>query len=249
MRRRVAAALCGIMALGLSVQAALAEPTRLMVRALAQDAKFIGTHTGGVDVTITDARSGRVLASGRILGGTGDTVRIMQTPRSRGQPLADAATAGFEGVLDLAEPTLVRVDARGPLGVPASTISVSTTLWMLPGRDVVGDGLVLTFPGFAIEPAVTRGTDGARTISAKVSMMCGCPITPGGLWDAADVTVRADLLADGRVVATVPLHYAGQPSQFVSEPVAAPSAVTSIRVSAASRTTSNAGSAMASMAP
>jgi len=237
------------MVLGLSVQDALAEPTRLMVRALALDAKFIGTHTGGVDVTVTDARSGRVLATGRIMGGTGDTTRIMQAPHTRGLSLSDAATAGYEAVLDLAEPTLVRVDARGPLGTPAAILSVSSTLWMLPGRDRVGDGLILTFPGFVIEPAVTQAAGGGRTITAKVTMMCGCPITPGGLWDAADVAVWADLLADGRVISTVPLRPAGQPSQFVSDTVTVPPAATRLRVVAASRTTLNAGSAIAVLVP
>jgi len=41
---------------------ALAQPTHVMVRALALDAKFIGDHTGGADITLTDARTGKVLA-------------------------------------------------------------------------------------------------------------------------------------------------------------------------------------------
>lgn len=56
---------------------ALAEPTHVMVRAQAQDAKFIGDHMGGVQVTLTEARPGKVLAKGPIRGGTGDTTRIM----------------------------------------------------------------------------------------------------------------------------------------------------------------------------
>lgn len=241
MIRGAVAFMVAIVAASLSLATAKAEPTRLMVRAQSLDAKFIGTHTGGVDVTLTDVRSGKVLAGGRITGGTGDTARIMQTPRQLGQGLADDATAGYEAVLDLKEPTLVRVDARGPLGAPSAAITVSSTLWMLPGRNVLGDGLILTFPGLIIEPGVTRQPDGTVRITAKVSMMCGCPITPGGLWDADKYQVRAEILNGGAVVETIPLAYAGQPSQFISAPVPVDSNRTIARVIATSTATANAG--------
>jgi hypothetical protein len=233
--------LASMMAASLSFATADAETTRLMVRAQSLDAKFIGTHTGGVDVTLTDVRSGKVLAGGRMTGGTGDTARIMQAPRQLGQNLADEATAGYEAVMDLNDPTLVRVDARGPLGAPSAMITVSTTLWVLPGRDVLGDGLILTFPGLIIEPRVTRQPDGSMRIAAKVTMMCGCPITPGGLWDADKVQVRAEILKGGTVVETVPLVYAGQPSQFTSKPILIDPAKVSARVIATSTSTANAG--------
>ncbi len=230
-----------VVAASLSLATANAEPTRLMVRAQSLDAKFIGTHTGGVDVTLTDVRSGKVLAGGRITGGTGDTAKIMQMPRQRGQSLTDDATAGYEAVLDLKEPTLVRVDARGPLGAASAAITVSSTLWMLPGRNVLGDGLILTFPGLIIEPGVTRQPDGTVRITAKVTMMCGCPITPGGLWDADTYQVRAEFLKGGVVVETVPLAYAGQPSQFTSGPIPVDRNRTIARVIATSNSSTNAG--------
>ena len=134
-------------ALTLAAFAALAEPTRVMVRAQAQDAKFIGDHMGGVQITLSDARTGMVLAKGLTKGGTGDTPRIMKTPRTRGMGLSDPSAAGFEAVVDLKQPTLVRVDAIGPVGKPDTAIKVSSTQWILPGRDIVGDGWVLNFPG------------------------------------------------------------------------------------------------------
>src|SRR3546814_17087602 len=63
-----------------------AEPTEIMVRALAADAKFIGTSMGGMRVTIRDVRSGDTLASGTTDGPTGHTAAIKQaagrSPRS-----------------------------------------------------------------------------------------------------------------------------------------------------------------------
>ncbi|WP_426009975.1 hypothetical protein [Caulobacter sp. DWR2-3-1b2] len=107
--------------------AALAEPTRAMVRAQAHDAKFIGDHMGGVQVTLVDARTGVVLAKGLTKGGAGDTPLIMKTPRTRGMSIAGPSSAGFEAVLDLKQPTLGRVEAVGPVGKPAAAIKVSST--------------------------------------------------------------------------------------------------------------------------
>ena len=212
------AALAATFALAASAAAspAFAQPTHVMVRARSLDAKFIGAHTGGVELVFSNSRTGAVLARGLITGGTGDTPRIMQTPQTRGVDLSDATTAGFDAVLDLSEPTLVKVEARGPMGRPASAISVSSMMWILPGHDVTGDGWVLTFPGLAIEPTAAKSPAGL-SVSANVTMMCGCPISPGGVWDAARFTVEAQLLDKGATIARMPLSYGGKASLFNGE--------------------------------
>lgn len=220
---------------------AQAEPTRVMVRAQALDAKFIGDHMGGVKVTLTDARTGAVLARGLTKGGTGDTRRIMVAPRPRGAPFADTESAGFEATLDLKQPTLVRADAEGPIGKPGATIHVSSTPWILPGRDVLGDGWVLSFPGLVIEPTTAVTGEGVLRVDAKVSLMCGCPIEPGGLWDAANYHVEATLLRGDKEVASTPLAYSGQPSQFSGLLPAAPAGHYRLRVTAADAKTPNTG--------
>ena len=220
---------------------AVAETTRLMVRAQSLDAKFIGTHTGGVDVTLTNARTGEVLSKGRITGDTGDTAKIMQTPRLRGQPLTDPETAGYEAVMDLKAPTLVHVEARGPLGAPAAAITVSSNIWMLPGRDVVGDGLILSFPGLIIEPTVESFGNNEVKIKAKITMMCGCPITPSGTWDADNYVVKATVLEGGRVIAQAPLVYDGRPSQFASPTLQIRTKRGFVRIEASSKVAPNAG--------
>lgn len=226
--------------LALAATAAQATPTHVMVRARAQDAKFIGDHMGGIRVTLRDAKTRKVLARGLIKGGTGDTGRLMKGPQ-RGVMLSDAQAAGFEAVLDLDRPTLVEADAEGPLGKPAAKVHVTAQAWILPGHDLAGDGWILTFPGLVIEPDLSAARAAKPAIAAKVSLMCGCPIEPGGLWDAAHYSVRADLLRNGRAVSSADLAYGGKPSLFVGElPPATPGAYR-LRLTAQDSTTANVG--------
>lgn len=234
-------ALAAALALAATATATQAEPTRLMVRAHSADAKFIGDGTGGVDVTLSEAATGKLLAKGKITGGTGDTKVIITTPHVHGTRLTDDKTAGFEATLDIDRPTLVNVVAHGPLGKPAAAITVTSSLWMLPGRHVLGDGLVLEFPGLAVEPTATQGEPGQLKVAAKVGLMCGCPIEPGGLWAAENYTIEASLLQGGKVVATAPLAYAGAASQFAGVLPKAGAGKYVLRVTAADAKTPNAG--------
>lgn len=230
--------------LALLAPPALAEPTHVMVRAQAQDAKFIGDHMGGVQVTLTDARTGKVLAKGLIRGGTGNTSRIMKTPRVRGAQLADADTAGLDAVVDISEPTLVHIRAVGPIGKPAASVEVSSTLWVIPGRDIVGDGVALTFPGLVVEPAAAQQPDGLIHLQAKISPMCGCPIDAGGLWDAANYTVRATVLQRGKPVAETSLAFTGQTGEYAGSLRKPAAGRYAVRFVATDAKTSNAGVAV-----
>uniref|UniRef100_B0SWG8 DUF4198 domain-containing protein n=1 Tax=Caulobacter sp. (strain K31) TaxID=366602 RepID=B0SWG8_CAUSK len=221
--------------------AAQADPTHLMVRVQALDAKFIGDHMGGVAITLKDARTGAVLAEGLTKGGTGDTQRIMRTPRARGDSMTDGATAGFEAVLDLKRPTLVRAEAAGPVGKPGSSIRVTSNLWVIPGRDILGDGWVLTLPGLVVEPTASMARGGAVTIAATVALMCGCPIERGGLWDAANYSVQARLMKGRALVATAPLTFTGRTGEYAATvPGVAPGRYV-LRVVATDAKTINAG--------
>lgn len=220
---------------------AQAQPTHVMVRAQSLDAKFIGTQMGGVRIVLRDARTGALLAQGITTGGTGDTGVIMKKPRERGAPIAAGDTAGFDAVLDISQPTLVSAEASGPIGKPASSIKVVSSLWVIPGRDVGGDGWVLTFPGLVIEPSVQPAADGGLKVAAKVTLMCGCPIEPGGIWDAANYAVEAALLRGDKVVARAPLTYAGQASQFSGTVTGAAPGRYVLRVVATDASTPNSG--------
>src|SRR6476620_132988 len=61
-----------------------AIPTTITVRVIAKGGKFLGDDIGGAQVTIRDAQTGELLASGTTQGGSGNTAEIMQTCRERG---------------------------------------------------------------------------------------------------------------------------------------------------------------------
>ncbi len=196
-----------------------AVETRVVVRVRAHDAKFIGTGMGGVQVSLRKADTGELLASGTIAGGTGSTKTLIEEPISRTTRLADEGSSRFEARLDLAEPTRIEVEVAGPLGGGANLQRSSQTLWVLPGRHIDGDGLLLTLRGFVVHPLspaphqVFKAGE-AVPLEAHVVLMCGCPVEPGGLWNAGGYAVEA-LVQDGaRTVARVPLAYAGEVNRF-----------------------------------
>ena len=214
--------------LGLLAGNAGAEPTTVVVRVLAKDAKFIGTGMGGAMVEIRNLDTGDVLASGLTSGGTGDTGLIMNSPHGRGQVIGEGA-ASFAATLDITEPTRIQISAEGPASLPESANRVSLTQWLLPGKHLNnGDGVVLEMPGFALQAlAPVAGESlpvgGDVLVKVKMVMMCGCPITPGGLWDADKIEISASLSRDGKVLGEWPLAYAGEASLFqVPLPAASP---------------------------
>lgn len=194
-----------------------AVTTRVMVRAVGRDSKVIGSGVGGALIRIIDAERGDLLAEGRQEGGTGDTELIMG-PHARGMTIYDTeGTAGFLAELRLSEPTVVNISALGPLGYPQAIRSATKQLLLVPGHDVEGDGVILELHGFIVEilsPEPLAPVGSAVEVTARVRMMCGCPIEPGGLWDADDKEVVARLKADGEVVSEQRLRFAGQISTF-----------------------------------
>lgn len=191
--------------------------THVTVHVVAHDAKLIGSHVGGARVLIRDADSGRLLASGVQQGETGDTKAIMKEPRLRGLSVYSTPGAGaFETTLHLNRPTRVRISAEGPLGNAQATVKAETTLVLLPGHDVRGDGIVLELHGFIIEPLdPLEFKPGVETpLRVKATMACGCPIEPGGLWDADKIEITARILRGDETIQTIRLSYAGVTSTF-----------------------------------
>ena len=184
---------------------ALAVPTPVTVRVISQGAKFIGTGMGGVDVVLADAATGEALAKGHIDGGTGDTAKIMNGC-PRGTPIADDKSAKFDTMIDINAPREVRVLVMGPMKPAGVAVSKLETRWLIPGQPVVGDGWVVELPGLAL----TAHREGAQVI-ADVSMLCGCPIAPGTLWDEKRFELKA--WTNGAAVA---LKWAGQTGRFAA---------------------------------
>lgn len=220
------AILGGLSVLGLAGSAETAaaqeaETTRVVIRAVASDAKIIGDGVGGARITVVDAVTGAKLAEGVQRGNTGDTRRIMSTPHGRDMTVYDTqGAASFVAELELTEPTLVNISAAGPLGFPQAMQTATVRMLVVPGGHIEGDGVVLTLHGFIVEiqePQPLAPVADRIPVRARVEMMCGCPLTPGGMWDSNGVEIRARLLADGRPVAESTLEFAGQPSTFRGE--------------------------------
>ena len=212
----------GVLALlSLGLAPAMAVPTEIVVRVLSKDAKFVGTSMGGARVTLRNVETGELLASGLTEGSTGDTGKIMKSAWKRNVPISTDGSAKFTAVLDIERPVLVRAEAFGPLGQRQSANTVSSTMWVVPGRPVNGgDGWVLQLPGFAVDvlaPPSHIKLEGAPidvTVRANVTMMCGCPIEPEGMWDANRFEVAILLERNGKPAGVIPMEYAGSTSQF-----------------------------------
>jgi hypothetical protein len=216
----------GLTALLLGFSASLsAEPTPVTVRVISQDAKFIGDHTGGAKVVLRDAETGAVLAAGHTQGGTGDTDLIMNAA-GRSPRRASADTAAFTAVLDIDRPTLVRLEASGPLGRPGTVARTTSERWLIPGKAVTErDGWVVELQCLAVTPTFTM-KDGAIEVSAKVEPLCGCPIGPGGPWPAEHYQVSASLWLGKRRIAESQLEFVAAPGNFAGQLAGGPTKAT-----------------------
>jgi hypothetical protein len=206
--------------LPLSNAAALeTRATELVVRAKARDGKFIGSSIGGAWVRIRNADSGAVLAEGLTEGSTGNTDLIMREPHRRYLQIAEDAAA-FRATLQLSEPTFVTVEVSAPYIKRQARTSSQTQLWLIPGRPVSGDGLIIEVPGMIVDvlsPQTHRYvplSEGPFAITANVVMMCGCILTAGGVWDGDAVEVMALVDRNGERLASIPLKMQKQMNTF-----------------------------------
>lgn len=196
------------------------EPTRVTVRVVSHDAKLIGDEAGGVRVVITRASDGHVLADGLQTGLTGDTESIMVLPRERGRTTFDTpGAAAFRAQLALSKPTLVDITAYGPLGDPQHLVRAQRRMLLVPGFHVEGEGIVMELNGFTVrvlspraEQAEAAGTD--ITVTASVTMLCGCPTEPEGLWDSNQFVIMGKLYRNDVLLGETTLAYAGQQNMY-----------------------------------
>ncbi len=232
---------------------AAAVPTAVDVRVLASGAKFIGSSVGGAAVEIRDARTGALLAEGVTAGGTGDTKRIMRDAHPRNRVLSSAGAAVFHAVLDVSAPREIVVTARGPLAAPQAMAEASTRLWLLPGIDrTAGDGILLELSGLIVAPGTPAFHSLARTggtvaLETRVMMLCGCPIVPDGLWDAADFLVAVHVRDPEGRERVIPLAYAGTPSTFAGGFVPEKPGVYRLRWIARQKSLGNIGQALTTL--
>ena len=148
--------------------------TEVIVRVTSKDAKVIGSGVGGAFVRIRNLETGEVLAQGKQLGGTGDTDRLMIQPHRRGERIYGAAgTAFFRAEIPLEKPTQVEISAEAPLGYPHAIQKGSKTLLLIPGKDILGDGVILELTGLivqAISPLPKESLKRGEEVTVRVEV-------------------------------------------------------------------------------
>jgi hypothetical protein len=194
--------------MGLSLTAK-AEQTQIMIRAKAVDAKYIGTSVGGVRVVIEDAETGEIINQGWINGSTGDTDTLIKNPIKRGQSLTSEKTAGYLATVDIDTPRLLRFKLIGPYAYRQSLQEASVTSWVIPGKDILGDGITLTMPGFIVDAWTQVLAGGKVEFYTKASLLCGCPITKDGLWQPDNYEAKAIIMQDDKKIDEVALNFTG----------------------------------------
>ncbi|WP_456434439.1 hypothetical protein [Thermosulfuriphilus sp.] len=204
------------------VSSLFAQETKVIIRARAKDAKFIGTSMGGALVTIRDAHTGEILSKGVIQGTTGNTKLLMTTPIVRGMRLTDDLTAGFEAVLDIEEPRKIEIEVLAPYGQPQAMARATVTTWVIPGKDILGDGIILEIPGFVVRvtnPPAHTFLKAPTTLSlvAAVTPMCGCPVSPNTFWNPEAYEVAAIVKKNGHPYRTVPLKFSGKTNYYQAD--------------------------------
>ncbi|MFP3833756.1 hypothetical protein [Chryseobacterium sp. SIMBA_028] len=191
-----------------------ATETKVMIRAKAKDAKFIGSSLGGAHIIVRNKLNQQILAEGNTTGTTGNTDLIMKTPKVRGNSIIDDQTGGFLATIDIDEPTFVNIEVISPLNSKQAQAVVSTELWLIPGKNILGEGITLEIPGYIIDILKPRTHQyiGLKTIKdkpflfqANIVMMCGCVIEKGGVWNSDEIEVKGILKKDGKFVKNIDL--------------------------------------------
>lgn len=185
-----------------------ATETKIVIRAKAKDAKFIGSSLGGAYVIIRNTTNNKILAEGKTTGSTGNTNLIMKTPIQRGNSIVDDQTAKFLAIIDIDEPTFINIQVISPFNNRQAQAKVSTEMWLIPGKDILGDGIILEVPGFIIDILKPRThqyiplnsiKDKPLEINANIVMMCGCTINKGGIWNSDEIEVKGILKKNGEI--------------------------------------------------
>lgn len=193
-----------------------ATETKVMIRAKAKDAKFIGSSLGGAHIIIRNKLNQRILAEGNTSGSTGNTDLIMKTPKVRGNSIADEQTGGFLATVDIDEPTFVTIEVISPLSNRQAQAAISTEMWLIPGKNILGEGIILEIPGYIIDILKPRTHQyiGLNTIKnkpflfqANIVMMCGCMIEKGGIWNSDEIEVKGILKKDGKFIKNIDLSW------------------------------------------
>jgi len=133
----------------------------------------------------------------------------MNTPKERYASIGEGASA-FETTISLTKPQQVTIQAIAPVNHEESSVFAQTQVWLVPGKHIDGNGVILEIPGFVIDglyPQTHQGfsieEDERIELKANIVMMCGCTISEGGLWDSNQMEVDAMVYVNGEYWKTI----------------------------------------------
>ena len=219
MKRRTVITILGLFLITVLTTQSWAIPTTLTVRVKAHDAKFVGSAVGGLKVAVRDFFTNRLLATGVVEGGTGNTKVLMKEPITRGKVLSKGGAAKFQFTFDIDQPTKLQIEVVGPMAAGLNMHKEAKTTWLIPGQDITGDGILFDLYGLIVHAYLPKPHEfyalGEKvTIGAHVTPMCGCPVRPSFLWNANTYHVKATVFLKGKKVAEIPLKWSERISHF-----------------------------------
>lgn len=180
--------------------------TRIIVRVKAKDGKFIGSSLGGAYVIIRNKVNQQILAEGKTTGTTGNSEIILKEIRQRYDPYADDGAAKFSASINIDDPTFVTIEVITPYSHKQSQVRALTEMWLIPGKHIIDDGVIMEVSGYIIDILSPRThnyillksiNDKPFKIQANIVLMCGCIITKGGYWNGEEMEVIAIVKKDG----------------------------------------------------
>ena len=149
-------------------------PTKILVRGVSRDAKVIGSGVGGASIRIVNAETGETLAQGKQEGGTGDTDRIMVKPHRRGETLyGTPGAAFFRAEIALDRATQIEVYTEAPLAYPHAMQRGCKTLLLIPGKHILGEGVVIELEGLIVnllDPLPTKVLKKGEEVEIKAEV-------------------------------------------------------------------------------
>ena len=172
---------------------------QVKVRLQARGGKFLGPAVDAPQLLVRKAGETAPLFSGTFNNASSGTVVatptpgssrnaiVVQTPeKAQFYPAAGAyaleppaGEAMIVASFPLTEPCAVEFVATAFTKNPAIPLTTSTTMQLCPNTDLTADpGLLLTIPGLIVGSVKASYANSVLAVSATVTMMCGCPITP-----------------------------------------------------------------------
>jgi hypothetical protein len=243
--------------------------TPILIRVQAKCGKFLGPDAGYSQVTLRDAASGTVLAQGIASGSSGNlsstffpsaTRSPVVTTQSTGAqslqwlsalPPTIPPAAGFLATLDLDAPTFVELTAESLTDGKPNGHAASQTMWITPGADLTAEpGVVLVIPGLIVNVLTADVSGTSLTVTAWVTMMCGCKIDTTLPWLPTEFAVTATVTGtDGAQVAQAPLAFQTTSTFGTSQPISLPAgaATYTLTIAAVQPAEANVGSASTSI--